>query len=359
MKNRFLNILVCLLVLSCNDDDKTEVMQQAYEPIPYQLQIPATLEQKLIAPVIPATNPLTVEGVALGKRLFFDKFLSKDNTVSCASCHSPQSAFTDNDQFSDGFNGDLGTRNSMPLFNLAWNFDEKFFWDGHKFSLEQQALEPVIQANEMGNSSWEEVENRLQNHPEYPELFNRAFGTTAITRTLATQAIAQFERTLVSGNSKFDKYTLGEVTLTSEELDGLDIFMNEQRGDCFHCHGNPNNPLWTDNNFHNNGLDETFTDLGLGAVTGDPADNGKFRSASLRNLIYTAPYMHDGRFATLDDVINHYSEGLKNSPTVDALMKKVDQGGVQLNTQDKANLKAFLLTLTDPSFVNNPANQFP
>lgn len=330
-----------------------------YEPIPFQLNIPETLNTKLIAPVIPVNNPLTVQGVNLGKRLFFDRLLSKDNTVSCATCHSPQKAFSDDNQFSIGFNGQTGTRHSMPLFNLAWNFDEKFFWDGHSFSLEQQALEPITQDNEMGNGSWEEVEQRLQNHPEYPQLFQNAFGTSTITRTLVTQAIAQFERTLISGNSKFDKYTLGEVSLTAEELDGLDIFMNEERGDCFHCHGNPNNPLWTDNDFHNNALDETFTDLGLGAVTGDPADNGKFKSPSLRNLIYTAPYMHDGRFATLDDVINHYSEGLKNSPTVDPLMKKVDQGGVQLSAQDKANLKAFLLTLTDPSFINNPAFQNP
>ena len=133
------------------------------------------------------------------------------------------------------------------------------------------------------------------------------------------------------------------------------MFMDEERGDCFHCHGNPNNPLWTDNQFHNNGLDATFTDLGLGAVTGNPNDNGKFRSPTLRNLAYTAPYMHDGRFLTLDDVIEHYSSGLQNSSTIDPLMKKVEQGGVQLSEEDKNNLKAFLLSLSDPSFINNPA----
>ena len=131
--------------------------------------------------------------------------------------------------------------------------------------------------------------------------------------------------------------------------------MDEDRGDCFHCHGNPNNPLWTDNQFHNNGLDATFTDLGLGAVTGNHNDDGKFRSPSLRNLAYTAPYMHDGRFATLDEVIEHYSTGLQDSDTIDTLMKKVDEGGVQLSEVDKANLKAFLLSLSDPSFLNNPA----
>ena len=129
--------------------------------------------------------------------------------------------------------------------------------------------------------------------------------------------------------------------------------MDETRGDCFHCHGSDNNPLWTDNKFHNNGLDETFADLGLGAVTGDPNDNGKFRSPSLRNLKFTAPYMHDGRFATLEEVINHYSEGLKISSTIDPLMKKANQGGVQLSDKDKADLKAFLLSLSDANFVNN------
>ena len=130
--------------------------------------------------------------------------------------------------------------------------------------------------------------------------------------------------------------------------------MDEAKGDCFHCHGSNNNPLWTDNQFHNNGLDSSFTDLGLGTVTGDPADYGKFKSPSLRNLKFTAPYMHDGRFATLEEVINHYSEGLEASPTIDPLMKKVNQGGVNLTLKDKADLKAFLLTLSDEEFINNP-----
>lgn len=357
MKHWFLYFIIANALLSCSKNDSTD--KSNYEPTPYNLQIPRTLEDKLITPVIPSNNLLTEEGVALGKKLFFDTLLSEDNSTSCASCHSPQYAFSDSSPFSNGINNQTGTRNSMPLFNLAWNFEERFFWDGHIFSLEQQALEPVTQANELGNTSWDDVEDRLQNNDEYPELFRRAFKTSTITRDLVTKAIAQFERTLVSGNSKFDQYTLGEVTLTPEELDGLDIFMTETRGDCFHCHGNPNNPLWTDNDFHNNGLDAAFADLGLGAFTGDPGDNGKFKSPSLRNLAYTAPYMHDGRFTSLDEVLNHYSEGLINSPTIDPLMKKVDQGGVQLSTQEKANLKAFLLTLSDPEFLNNPEFQNP
>ena len=130
--------------------------------------------------------------------------------------------------------------------------------------------------------------------------------------------------------------------------------MDEDRGDCFHCHGNENNPLWTDNKFHNNGLDNNFSDLGLGAVTGNPNDNGKFKTPSLRNLAFTAPYMHDGRFSTIDEVINHYSEGLEDSHTIDPLMKMVLQGGVQLSFEEKANLKAFLLTLSDYDFISNP-----
>ena len=188
-------------------------------------------------------------------------------------------------------------------------------------------------------------------------MFLQAFGTSTIDSTLVTKAIAQFERTLISGNSKFDQYLLGNVDLTPQELNGFNVFITEEKGDCFHCHGTGSNPLWTDNEFHNNGLDAVFTDLGLGAVTGDPNDNAKFKTPSLRNLAFTAPYMHDGRFATLDEVINFYSEGLQNSPTIDPLMKSVNDGGVQLSAQDKADLKAFLLTLTDNDFINNPAFQ--
>ena len=344
-----LYLVICFFCLSCSN----ETVDQ-YEPTPSPLQIPQLFEDNIIAPIIPIDNPQTVQGIALGKKLFFDPILSADETQACAQCHKPQNGFSDPARFSVGIDGSIGSRNSMPLFNMAWNYDEKFFWDGRVFSLEHQALEPVTNPIEM-NNTWEVVVARLQAHNDYPQLFKDAFGDVPITKELATKAIAQFERTLISANSKFDQYLLGEVMLSPEELNGLNVFMDESKGDCFHCHGNPNNPLWTDNSFHNNGLDATFTDLGLGEFTGDPADNGKFKSPSLRNLAYTAPYMHDGRFNTLDEVINHYSEGLQNSPTIDPLMKKIDQGGVQLSDQDKADLKAFLLSLSDPSFLNNPA----
>ena len=345
---RLWKLHIILILLACFSCENESVDQ--YVPTPYQLEIPKLFQDNILAPVIPVDNPMTVEGVALGKKLFFDPILSGDNTQSCADCHAPENAFSDTRKFSDGINGEFGNRNTMPLFNLAWNYDEKFFWDGNTFSLEHQALVPVADPIEM-NSTWLDVELKLQQHNEYPDLFEAAFGTTKIDSNLVTKAIAQFERTLISANSKFDQYLLGQTNLTPEELNGFNIFMDEARGDCFHCHGSDKNPLWTDNAFHNNGLDQTFTDLGLGAVTGDPADNGKFKSPSLRNLAFTAPYMHDGRFATLDDVINHYSEGLKNSSTIDPLMKKVNQGGVQLTTEDKAHLKAFLLSLSDTEFV--------
>jgi cytochrome c peroxidase len=330
--------------------------EEIYTPIPYSLEIPILFADKLIAPIIPADNPLTQEGVALGKKLFFDTILSGDETQSCASCHDPKKSFTDQQQFSNGVNDNLGTRNAMPLFNLAWNFDERFAWDGKEFSLEKQALEPVSNPIEM-HGNWENITKKLQNNLEYKDLFLRAFGTSIIDSTLVTKAIAQFERTLISGNSKFDKYLRGEINLTPEEQNGFDVFMDESKGDCFHCHGSDNNPIWSDNKFHNNGLDNVFVDLGLGKITGDPKDNGKFKSPSIRNLAFTAPYMHDGRFATLEEVINHYSEGLKRSPTIDPLMKKVDEGGVHLSTQDKSNLKAFLQTLSDYNFINNPTFQ--
>ncbi|PIA79248.1 cytochrome-c peroxidase [Gaetbulibacter sp. 4G1] len=324
-----------------------------YVSTPSPLKIPQLFEDNILNPVIPTDNPQTVEGIALGKKLFFDPILSANNTQACADCHAPENAFSDADRFSDGIDGIRGNRNSMPLFNLAWNYDEKFFWDGRVFSLEHQAFQPVTDPKELHNT-WQQVEQKLQEHAEYPNLFKLAFGTSKIDSIKVTKAIAQFERTLISSNSKFDKYLLGKATLTPQELNGFNVFMDETKGDCFHCHGSDKNPLWTDNIFHNNGLDAIVTDLGLGKVTGDPADNGKFKSPSLRNLTFTAPYMHDGRFATLDEVINHYSEGLQNSPTIDPLMKKVNQGGVQLSAQDKADLKAFLLSLSDNEFISNP-----
>ena len=350
-----LYFLLSLIIISCKKDDNEDI---GYSATPASLTIPTIFEQKLLPPDIPADNPQTVEGIELGKKLFFDPILSGNDTQACASCHSPQNAFTDVRQFSVGIDGIAGNRNSMPLYNMAWNFNKKFFWDGRAFGLEEQILEPVTNPIEMHNT-WEQAAASLQATSVYPDLFNDAFGTTTIDSTLVSKAIAQFLRTLISGNSKFDRYLLNQEMLTPSELNGLNVFLDESRGDCFHCYGNPNNPLWTDNAFHNNGLDEVITDKGLGQVTGDPRDFGLFKTPSLRNLAYTAPYMHDGRFATIDEVIDHYSEGLVYSETIDPLMKSVPQGGVQLSESDKADLKAFLLSLSEPGFINNPDFQDP
>lgn len=359
MKTYWAHIILFCCFLSCSKESLTNLNPtiKDYVPSPLPLDIPPILNQKLIAPVIPFTNPQTVEGVKLGKKLFFDPILSGDNTMACATCHNPLNAFTDNTSLSTGIAGKKGFRNAMPLFNLAWNFDERFAWDGKALSLERQALDPVSNPLEM-HAIWEEVIVKLKQNEEYLELFNLAFGdNTIITKELTSKALAQFQRTLISANSKFDKYLLGQANLTPQELNGFNVFMDENKGDCFHCHGDNNNPLWTDNIFHNNGLDATFTDLGLGAISGDPKDNGKFKTPSIRNLAYTAPYMHDGRFKTLEEVINHYSEGVKRSKTIDPLMKKLDQGGANLSKNDKRDLKAFLLSLTDSEFINNPTFQ--
>lgn len=355
MKPAFAYFLCLFVFISCTDSDDTN---NGYTATPLELQIPPLFEEKILPPVLPADNPQTVEGVALGRKLFFDKKLSADNTLACAGCHSPENAFTDPRQFSIGIDGIAGTRNSMPIFNLAWNYNEHFFWDGRASSLENQALQPVTNPIEMHNT-WSNAAVVLQNDAVYPQLFEEAFGTQTIDSVLVTRAIAQFMRTLISANSKFDRYLAGTEELTPSELNGLNVFMDENRGDCFHCHGNPNNPLWTDNIFHNNGLDKTHTDRGRGIITGDPREFGQFKSPSLRNLAFSAPYMHDGRFETLEDVINHYSEGLVYSETIDPLMKKVDEGGVGLTEEDKADLKAFLLSLSDLEFISNPDFQNP
>ena len=346
----FFVIMVSLGLTSCNKEPEESYVNT---PTPSPLQIPQLFQDLILDPVIPSNNPQTEEGVLLGKKLFFDPILSDDGSLACAGCHNTTNAFTDTTRFSDGIDGLFGNRNAMPLFNLAWNYDNSFFWDGRDRGLENQVFEPITNPLEM-HSTWEAVAEKLQAHPEYPELFNAAFRSQTIDSVLVSKAIAQFERTLISANSKFDKFLLGTANLTPEESNGFTVFMDESKGDCFHCHGSDNNPLWTDNKFHNNGLDSTFSDLGLGNVTGDPADNGKFKTPSLRNLAFTAPYMHDGRFETIEEVINHYSEGLQNSTTIDPLMKKVDQGGVQISPQEKSDLKAFLLSLSDPDFINNP-----
>ena len=351
-------LLVCLIALfiSCGDD--TDDTQEGYIPVPANIDIPVIFGSLLPSPQIPTDNPLTEEGITLGRKLFYDRLLSEDNSIACSSCHKATEGFSDQRTLSIGVTGETGLRNSMPLINLAWNTQNKFNWDGSALSLEEQILGPVINPVEM-NNTWENVVASLSADENYRLEFEQVFNSQEITKELVTKAIAQFIRTIVSGDSKFDRFLRNEATLTFLETEGLAVFLDEERGDCFHCHGSPSNPLWTDNEFHNNGLDEIFNDLGLGEVSGDPNQFGLFKTGTLRNLAYTAPYMHDGRFATLDEVINHYSEGLVFSETIDPLMKGVADGGVLLTPEDKESLKAFLLTLSDPGLGNNPAYQNP
>lgn len=302
-------------------------------------------------PELPRDNPLTDEGVALGRRLFFEKMLSVNNRQSCASCHQPQHAFSDaGKRFSAGAEGGEGTRNAMSLYNMAWK--QSFFWDGHATTLRQQVLMPIENTVEM-HESLDRVIAKLSANQEYPRLFTSAFGSPEITTNRIALALEQFVLTLVSCDSKLDRALNGTEELTAAEKRGFELFMTEydpRRGlhgaDCFHCHGGA---LFHSQGFANNGLDSSFSDLGRAAVTGKDWDRGRFAVPSLRNVELTGPYMHDGRFKTLEEVVAHYCGGVKRSPTLDPNLAKHPDGGVPLSQADQNALVAFLKTLTEES----------
>lgn len=315
-----------------------------------------------LVPPIPTnpTNPLTEEGVALGRMLFYDPILSGDSTQSCASCHNQAFGFTDNGRkLSKGIDGMEGKRNSMAIINLAWK--DRFFWAGEAASLEEQALVPVPNPIEM-HLEWGEAIVRLMRHVDYRVAFYKAFGIKTIQKEDVANALAQFERTLISINSPYDQYYLGlNDDLSEDAIEGRALFFNET-GDCFHCHGNDVNNLFADNLFANNGLDSAedylnLADKGLGSITGNEIDNGLFRMPTLRNIELTAPYMHDGRFETLEEVVEHYNSGMKYSPNLDpnfaVRFKNGVYQGLGLTEKQKQQLVAFLKSLTDTSFVNN------
>jgi cytochrome c peroxidase len=341
MINRFI-IFILFILCSCNKYEPICECINVPDPTPMSLSYPNNFP----SPNIPVWNPLTEEGVNLGRHLFYDPILSSDNTVSCASCHKLTSAFADDSQYSIGVGQALGERNAPTIMNVA--FQNVFDWDGKSSSLEQQAIRPIFNEVELHNNNWTEVISRLKMSELYSSLFCAAFGTEDIDSLHILMAISQFERTLNSFNSRFDQWFYNGGPYTPEEMDGFNIFATE-RGDCFHCHPIG---LFTDNTFHNNGLDSEFNDLGRYNITGNPLDEGLFKSPTLRNIEFTAPYMHDGRFNTLDEVIEHYNFGGYDSPTVDPLMKYVGKG-LLLTEQEKSNLKAFLLSLSDSSFINN------
>jgi cytochrome c peroxidase len=352
-----LSFLMIVSLLSCRKDFIHETSQVT----PYVFDYPAVLEKNLPPIEILENNPMTVQGVTLGRKLFYETLLSGNNSQSCATCHAPNAGFSDSKQFSIGIDGIAGKRNAMPLFNLGWA--KSFFWDGRTFSLEEQALRPVVDPIEMHNT-WPKAVAALQATVSYPQLFKEAFGTNQIDSLLVAKALAQFERTLLSANSLYDRDPSGITHgYTQDEqfkfLAGKELFNSDAKGHCSHCHGDDAGTLFTDNKFHNNGLDAEPLDPGLSAITDNPADYGKFKTPSVRNLVFTAPYMHDGRFQTLEEVIEHYSTGILNSPTIDPLIVGADDGGVHLTPTEKDQLLFFLKSLTDSSFITNPAFQNP
>jgi cytochrome c peroxidase len=340
-----------------------------YAPTPYTIKKPDHFPQI----PIPADNPMTAEGVELGRRLFYDPILSGDSSMSCSSCHLPQGSFTDNKALSIGIDGIAGKRSAMSLLNVAY-VNTRLFWDGRAKSLEEQALMPVEDPVEL-HTTWPTVIARLKNHATYPELFRKAFGINScqdITKELAAKAIAQFERILISsGTSRYDLFVKGEIDLEDEELRGKLMFFDEGAStglpdaQCFHCHGGI---TLTGNNFFNNGLDSVgnlneFIDPGLGNVTGNPTDRGKFRAPTLRNIALSAPYMHDGRFATLEQMMAQYNDNgfgvINEDPFVQQIGFPVQGHYPGLTASQTADVIAFLHTLTDTAFINNPEVQNP
>lgn len=323
-----------------------------YTPTPYELVQPSYFPTKNN---IPADNPMTEEGVALGKKLFYDPRLSgrdgTDGIRSCSFCHHQEHNFE--------YGAPTNTHHAMlPLINLAWN-RTGLGWNGGVATLEDMVLAAVTSPVEI-NADTNQVVKYLQKTDDYPELFYKAFGSRDITFVNVERAIAQFVRSLVSANSKFDRYLLGKEELTDDEMAGYELFCTEEGADCFHCHGGGGLALMTTNLFYNNGLDDEFTDPeDRAAVTGSHWDRGAYKAPTLRNIAVSAPYMHDGRFTTLDEVINFYSEGVKDSENINPLMHHVMDGGVQLTDLEKIQLKAFLNTLTDETFLNNPDHSKP
>ena len=329
-------------------------------------------------------NPTTKEGIFLGRNLFYEKALSLDGTVSCASCHKQEAAFTDGLAFSKGIGGNTAARSAMSLSNLAWQ--NRFFWDGRDTSIENQAAKPIENPHEMGESL-ANVAAKLQASAKYPPLFLKAFGSQLISPLNVQKALAQFERTLISSNSKYDRSLRGQYTFTDEEALGKTLFFTHpvpdprspSRGaNCSDCHtdvftlsssfiSGSNTGSRSLQEFRNNGLNASFlsgTDVGLQTITGNPQDQGKFKVPTLRNIALTAPYMHDGRFGTLEQVLDHYnSDSLFFRPNVDLIIKSatnINYGKkLALTEAEKRAVIAFLNTLTDSTFTTDTAYAAP
>jgi len=339
-------LLLIVLMIQCRQKESpSDPDSGIYQPTPYILQVPQGFPQ----PYISSDNPLTNEGVDLGKRLYSDAILSS-NGLSCSSCHYRSKSFStpyyitpDGDKIS-----------IPPHVNLVFNPD--YNWNGSVTKLETLPMgdfEP-----QFFNTNADTLFYRLSHHSLYPELFYKAFGITNFytlsyeeLKMTICKALTQYLRTLISADSKLDRYQLKGGTLTQQERDGMDVFFSE-RGDCFHCHGYP---LFTDNLYHNNGVDDQFIgqNAGRNLITHAASDLGMFSTPTLRNIELTAPYMHDGRFNTLEEVVEFYNSGVKFSRTIDPIMTKPGkESGLQLTAYEKSSLVAFLKTLTDTSFIS-------
>ena len=347
--------LFAFIFLACEDDKITksqDLIGIEYDPQPYVVDVPEGFP--LLE--IPADNPMTQEGVELGRRLFYDPILSADSTISCASCHLPELAFTDGLKRSPGINGLEGNRSSMSLVNVGFYYSG-LFWDGRVQTLEEQSLHPIEDPVEQGNDLSTLI-TKLRNHEDYAPRFRKAFGIedrSQINRSLIGKALAQWERIIVSGNSEYDQFERGLISLEEEADIGRRMFFDLEDGfldaECTHCHSYP---LFTANTYHNNGLDSVgndytlFKDIGLG-INGIAGDTGKFRATTLRNIELTAPYMHDGRIITLEDVVDHYSDNVQPARNKDPLVSNLN-----LTVDEKFALVEFMKTLTDTSYLEIP-----
>lgn len=346
----YLGLFFTLVGLACHTDHtgKQDPFSLPYRPVPFEREEP----DRFVKMAIPLDNPLTEAGVVLGRKLFFDPILSGDQTIGCASCHRSELAFADGRALSQGVKSNQTRRNSPSLINIGYQTNG-LFWDGREKQLEQLVIHPVQDSSEMGND-WEVLLARLRSHQEYPALYRRAFGLRSreeINQERTAKALAQYLRTLVSKRSRYDLYKAGKLTLTAAEDRGRRIFFDIDDGlpvaECGHCHVEP---LFSGLEYFNNGLDEVyqatdFTDPGRGAVSGRLGEIGTFRTPSLRNVAITAPYMHDGRFSTLEEVIDHYAQGGHYSENVHPNVHRL-----QLSEGDKADLIAFLNMLTDETY---------
>ena len=331
MKKLFILILFAAVVFSCKKEKATDPI-----PDPGNEEITLDIPQGFPYPFVPSDNKPTPNRIALGEKLFFDPILSRDSSLSCGSCHLPNLKFTDGVPLSAGISGRTAMRNSMTILNVA--YQPYAFWDGGVPNLEQQVLAPIENPNEMDFDVNLAVE-RLKNNPEYVLEFQKSYNLDPSVYTL-TRAIACYERTLFTGKSRYDRlvHDGDSSALTISEKNGMTMFFNEE-GDCFHCHVDYN---FTDYSFQNNGLYLVFPDSGRARITGRSTDVGKFKVPSLRNVELTAPYMHDGSMATLEEVVEHYNSGGELHPNKSNVVRPKN-----LTTQQKQDLVNFLKTLTD------------